>query len=138
MVDTIEYDTTVSNEYIYNLYGALVLKKCVCEGYAKAFQYLMNQIGIDNVIAIGTATNSNNQTENHAWNYVNLDGSWYAIDVTWDDPVIIGGGRLSNKTRYQYFLKGSNTLFKNHIESNTFTEGGQEFTYPTLSVYDYE
>lgn len=138
MIDTIEYDTTLLEDNIYNMYGALVAKKSVCEGYAKAFQYLMNQIGIDNVIAIGTATNSNNQTENHAWNYVNLNGNWYAIDVTWDDPVIIGGGRLSNKTRYQYFLKGSNTLFKNHIESNTFTEGGQEFTYPTLSVSDYE
>ena len=138
LIDTIEYDTTLLEDNIYNMYGALVSKKSVCEGYAKAFQYLMNEIGIDNVIAIGTATNSNNQTENHAWNYVNLDGSWYAIDVTWDDPVIIGGGRLSNKTRYQYFLKGSNTLFKNHIESNTFTEGGQEFTYPTLSIYDYE
>ena len=138
LIDTIEYDTTLLEDNIYNIYGALVSKKCVCEGYAKAFQYLMNQIGIDNVIAIGTAINSNNQTENHAWNYVNLDGSWYAIDVTWDDPVIIGGGKLSQKTRYQYFLKGSNTLFRNHLESSTFTEGGQEFRYPTLNIYDYE
>ena len=138
LIDTIEYDTTLLQDNIYNMYGALVKKESVCEGYAKAFQYLMNQIGIDNVIAIGTATNSNNQTENHAWNYVNLNGNWYAIDVTWDDPVIIGGGKLSQKMRYQYFLKGSNTLFKNHVESNTFTEGGQEFTYPTLSVTDYE
>ena len=138
LIDNIDYDTTVLQSNIYNIYGALVSKKCVCEGYAKAFQYLMNELEIDNTIVIGTATNSNNETENHAWNYVKLDGNWYAIDVTWDDPVIIGGGKLSDKSRYQYFLRGSSTFYQNHVESNTFTEGGQWFTYPTLSVNDYD
>ena len=138
LIDNIEYDTTVLEKNIYNIYGALVSKKCVCEGYAKAFQYLMNELEIENVIVIGTATNSNGETENHAWNYVKLDDSWYAVDVTWDDPLIIGGGELSDKSRYQYFLKGSSTFNQNHVEANTFTEGGQSFTYPTLSEKDYE
>lgn len=138
LIDNIEYDSTLLADNIYNLYGALVSKKCVCEGYAKAFQYLMNEVGIDNAIVIGTATNSNNETENHAWNYVNFNGNWYAVDVTWDDPIIVGGGKLSKKSRYQYFLKGSNTIYKNHTPSGKFTEGGQLFTYPTLSVGDYE
>lgn len=138
LIDSIEYDTTLLQSNIYNIYGALVNKKCVCEGYAKAFQYLMNEIGIDNVLVIGTGTNSNNETENHAWNYIKLENNWYGIDVTWDDPIMIGGGKPSNKTRYQYFLKGSASFNKNHIESNTFTEGGQSFQYPTLSIYDYK
>ena len=138
LIDTIDYDRTVSANNIYDIYGALVNKVCVCEGYAKAFQYLMNQVEIENAIVIGVGTNSNGNTENHAWNYVKLDGNWYAVDVTWDDPIIVGGGKLSNKSRYQYFLKGSETMNQNHTESKTFTTGGQEFTYPVLSEKDYK
>lgn len=138
LVDSIEYDSTLSRENIYDIYGALVLRECVCEGYAKAFQYLMNEIGIDNVIVIGTGTNSNGQTENHAWNYVKLNDNWYAIDVTWDDPILIGTGKLSEKSKYKYFLKGSNTMSQNHVASGKFTDAGQVFTYPTLSETDYE
>lgn len=135
--DTIEYDSTISKEHIYNIYGALVSKESVCEGYAKAFQYLMNEAGIDNVIVIGTGTNSKGETENHAWNYVKLENTWYAVDVTWDDPILIGKGTLPKKTKYQYFLKGSKTMNQNHVASGKFTEGGYVFKYPTLSVDDY-
>lgn len=138
LVDTIEYETTETDSNIYNIYGALVSKKCVCEGYAKAFQYLMNQAGVENVIVIGTGTNSRGDNENHAWNYVKLNEKWYAIDVTWDDPIIIGGGNLTTKLKYKYFLLGATAFYKNHVESTTFTEGGQIFKYPTLSLNDYK
>lgn len=138
LVDTIEYDSTTSLDNIYNIYGALIGKKCVCEGYAKAFQYLMSGTGIDNTIVIGTGTNSKGKTENHAWNYVKLNGKWYAVDTTWDDPIIIGNGKLPLKSKYQYFLKGSNTMNQNHFISGKFTDAGQMFSYPELSVDDYE
>ena len=138
LIDTIEYEEDLSQNNIYDIYGALVSKKCVCEGYAKAFQYLMNEIGIENTIVIGTGTNSKNETESHAWNYVTLDGKWYAVDVTWDDPIITGGGKLTKKSRYQYFLKGSNTMSENHFPSGKFTQDGQTFEYPELSVEDYK
>lgn len=136
--DTINYEATISKNNIYDIYGALVLRECVCEGYAKAFQYIMNEVGIDNVIVIGTGTNSMGKTENHAWNYVKLDKKWYAVDVTWDDPVLIGDGIIPEKSKYKYFLKGSKTMNENHFISGKFTDGGQTFTYPTLSVEDYE
>ncbi len=138
LVDSIEYDSSISKNHIYDIYGALVSRECVCEGYAKAFQYLMNECGIDNVIVIGTGTNSNNQTESHAWNYVKLDNNWYAVDVTWDDPILIGGGKLPEKSKYKYFLKGSTTMNENHTPSGKFTDAGQIFTYPILSEEDYE
>ena len=138
LVDTIEYETTLQKNNIYNIYGALVDKTCVCEGYAKAFQYFMNELGIDNAIVIGTGENSKKEIENHAWNYVKLNGKWYAVDTTWDDPVLVGGGQITSKMKYQYFLKGSTTMNKNHTTSGQFTEGGETFTYPTLSVNDYE
>ena len=138
LIDSIEYDSTISKDNIYNIYGALVSRVCVCEGYAKAFQYLMNELGIDNVIVIGTGTNSNGQTESHAWNYVKLNDKWYAVDVTWDDPIVIGNGTLPEKTKYQYFLKGSITMNQNHVTSGKFTDAGQVFTYPRLNTEDYE
>ena len=137
LVDTIEYDSTISKNNIYDIYGALVLRECVCEGYAKAFQYIINEVGIDNVIVIGTGTNSMGKTENHAWNYVNINEKWYAIDTTWDDPIIVGGGKLTNTIRYRYFLKGSSTMNKNHFISTKFTSGGQDFEFPKLSITDY-
>lgn len=137
LVDTIEYDQTFVEKNIYNIYGALVSKTCVCEGYAKASQYLLNEAGLENVIITGTATNSDGKTENHAWNYVNIDEKWYAIDTTWDDPIIVGGGKLTNTIRYRYFLKGSSTMNKNHFISTKFTSGGQDFEFPKLSITDY-
>ena len=138
LIDNIEYEEDLTQSNVYDIYGALVKKRCVCEGYAKAFQYLMNEIGIENTIVIGTGTNSKNRTENHAWNYVKLNGQWYAVDVTWDDPIITGGGWLTNKSRYKYFLKGANTMNENHKPSGRFTPDGQLFTYPELSIEDYE
>lgn len=138
LIDSIEYENDLTQNNIYDIYGALVNKRCVCEGYAKAFQYLMSEAGIENTIVIGTGTNSRNETESHAWNYVKLDEQWYAVDVTWDDPILGEGGRLTNQARYQYFLKGSKTMNGNHVPSGRFTEGGQVFTYPEISIEDYE
>ena len=138
LVDTISYDSSLSKPYIYNIYGALVEKLCVCEGYARSMKYLLDSLDIPCTIVIGKGTNSEGQTENHAWNYVQVDGKWYAIDATWDDPVIIGNGTLNGAYKYQYFLKGSNEISKDHTPSSTFTDGGKEFTYPVLSFENYE
>lgn len=44
----------------------------------------MDLLDIECVTVEGTAYNG---TEDHAWNMVRLDGDWYCVDVTWDDPV---------------------------------------------------
>ena len=139
LVDSINYDQTTSRTNTYNLYGALVEKECVCEGYAKALKYLLNEAGINSVVVLGTGTNSNGQTENHAWNYVSINGNWYAIDATWDDPVIQGGGiNIPAMYKYKYFMKGSYTINSDHIPNGQFTDGGKVFTYPSLSASDYD
>lgn len=137
LVDNLSYDQTLSGRNIYNLYGALVNKSCVCEGYAKAFKYLLDEAGIDSVMVIGTGTNSKGETENHAWNYVAISGNWYAVDTTWDDPVIQGGGILTSSHKYKYYLKGYTSISKDHITNGQFTSGGQIFSYPTLCNNDY-
>ena len=137
LIDSVEYDTTLSNPDIYNIYGALVSKLSVCEGYAKSYKYLMDALGIPCVIVIGTGTNSSGQSENHAWNYVQINNIWYGIDTTWDDPVVIGGGRPTQTARYQYFLKGENTLNKDHFPNGQFTQGGNTYSFPSLSKNDF-
>ena len=137
LVDNIEYDTSISKSNIYDVYGALINRVCVCEGYARAFKYIMDDMQIPCVLVIGKATNSKGETENHAWNYVNLNGSWYAIDTTWDDPVVLNGGKASYSSRYKYFLKGASTMNVDHTPSGQFTENGKVFNYPTLSESDY-
>lgn len=64
-------------------YGALVLGKGICYGYADSFQLLMDLLGIECITVDGTGNASGNP---HSWNMVCLDGLWYCVDVTWDDP----------------------------------------------------
>lgn len=136
IINNTEYDTTISKQNIYNIYGTLVNKQSVCEGYAKSFKYIMDELGISCTLVIGRATNSEGKNENHAWNYVNLDGTWYAIDTTWDDP-ISATGWVSESSKYKYFLKGSIDMSKDHNPSGQFSEGGKIFNYPSISENNY-
>ena len=137
LVDNINYESSLSKENIYNIYGALVSRECVCEGYARAFKYLLDELNIPCIMVIGTGTNSQGETENHAWNYVQLNGNWYAVDTTWDDPVVIGGGNASEESRYKYFLVGREIIDQDHSPSGQFTEGGKIFSYPNVTYESY-
>lgn len=71
LCNTVVYQET--GEDSHSAYGALINKTAVCEGYALAFQKIMDTMGIPCFVATG------NQ---HAWNVVQVDGQWYHIDVT--------------------------------------------------------
>ena len=138
LIKAIEYDTNETTIEPYSIYGALTQGKAVCEGYARSFKYIMDELEIPCVLVSGTATNSNGITEAHAWNYVLLNGDWYAIDVTWDDPIIIGEGTVSEDTNYKYFLKGANTFLITHTPDGYLSQNSIEFKFPTLNNNDYE
>lgn len=70
-----------------NPYGLLVKGVGVCLGYATTFQLIMDALDIECLTVHGYA---HSWEEDHAWNLVRLDGDWYAVDVTWDDPVFTG------------------------------------------------
>ena len=114
-------------------YGDLINEELNIQLGTKYFKYLMDGLGIPCVLVIGTGTNSEGQTEDHAWNYVEVDGKWYAVDTTWDDPIIKGNGTIPSNVKYKYFLKGEQEFNKDHTPSGYFTQGGKLFTYPTLS-----
>ena len=65
----------------YSAYGALVLKKAVCNGYAEGMKLLCDLSGVTCKMISGTADG-----EKHAWNLIKLDKEWYHADLTWDDP----------------------------------------------------
>ena len=87
------YDVTYSASMNHSAYGNLVLGTSVCDGYTKLLQYLLCRCGIL------TTTLSGYSGENHSWNVVCLDGEWYMVDPTWDDPV----GQEVGKSIHTYF-----------------------------------
>ncbi len=85
IIDHAQYDYDGLESDAYGLwqtaYGCLVQGRSVCEGYADAFQLVMQQLGIPcGCVSGDTAEGA------HAWNWVELGGTYYWIDVTWDDP----------------------------------------------------
>ena len=137
LVNMLQYDTTLSRPNTHNIYGALIEKKVVCEGYAKSLKYILDALNIPCILVGGTATNSKGKTESHMWNYVQINGKWYGIDPTWDDPIIVGGNS-KNTIRHDYLCKGSLVFNKSHVVSNTISEKGIKFKVPTLSAKNYK
>lgn len=137
LVDTITYDETLNRTNTRNIYGALIEKQVVCEGYAKALKYVLDAIDIPCVLVSGTATNTDGQTEAHMWNYVQIGENWYAVDSTWNDPAIVGGGNPTGAMKTAYLCKGQTTMQKDHIAEGKVSQRGMTFTYPTLSMQDY-
>ena len=78
---------------VFTIEGTLVEGKAVCQGYALAYQYLLNKVGIESKYVASSAMN-------HGWNLVKIFGRWYHVDVTWDDPVWDQLGQV----KHQYFL----------------------------------
>lgn len=81
-------------------YSALVNGKTVCAGYARAFQYLMHQLGIPCYYCTGYSG------ENHAWNIIYLYGEYYNVDLTWDD---------TEPATYRYFNKTDQDYETTHV-----------------------
>lgn len=98
------YDTASNIQTIsHTAYGALLNSKAVCDGYSKAAKLLFNECGID----AGIVTSD---SMNHAWNYIKMNGYYYFLDITWDDPV-----PETYISRYSYFNRNSNEMVKgNH------------------------
>ena len=78
--------------------GALLEGEATCEGYAQALTLLYRMAGVPCGIIVGDATDSNGQTERHAWNIADIDG-YSLIDATWNDQ-----DRLGLNTHWYYGL----------------------------------
>ena len=88
----------------HNAAGSLLDGRAVCEGYSNAFDLLCYLSGIECLCINGEGNGGG-----HAWNKVKIDGQWYNIDVTWDDPV-----STRPVLRYDYFLVSDSALARDH------------------------
>lgn len=106
----VEYINQRSNSYAYayNLVGALLKQKCVCEGFAKAMKYLCDQIGIECYVINGIGNNMQDSGP-HAWNIVNIDGCYQHVDVTWDNQFMD-----DNFPLYAYLNLDDKTISRDH------------------------
>jgi len=81
-----------------NAYGVLYENYGICSGYTDAMALFLNYYDIPNYKVI---------SENHVWNAVLLDGVWYHLDLTWDDPIMDTGEEVLDHT---YFLVTTDEL----------------------------
>ncbi|MCL2023295.1 MAG: hypothetical protein FWG82_02875 [Oscillospiraceae bacterium] len=94
-------------------YGALVLGRASCEGYARGMKLLLEELGIENVLLTGNATNRSGRTEAHMWNLVLIDGLWYHLDPTWNDVE-------NDEIRYDYFNLNDEEIGISHDISDSW------------------
>ncbi len=97
LMGLVEYD--VAAPMNQSAYSALVGGRSVCAGYARAFQYIMQELGVPCYYCTGYAG------EDHAWNIVKIDGVYRNVDVTWDD---------TEEPTYNYFNKTDRELAATH------------------------
>lgn len=98
LIERISYHADA--EMNQSAYSALVNGETVCAGYSRAFQYILQQLGIPCYYCTGYAG------ESHAWNIVALEDGYYNVDTTWDDT---DGGN------YNYFNKSDEDYANSHI-----------------------
>lgn len=98
----------------------------VCEGYSKAFQYLMDHtqrfVDAGIVSKLVTSTKLVDGNDNgHMWNVVTIDGKNYIVDVTWYD-------NDSDSYNDSYLLGGQATV-------DADTEGYHTYDQDTTDFY---
>ena len=124
-------ESSVDGKYADSIYGALVDKKALCEGYAKAFSYLCNLSGIENMIVTGYTG------VDHMWNMVKLNGSWYHIDIGWDQPAEALKAQYPDLILYQYFLV-DDAVIQNNRSINNYLCSPPDAEADTMNYFVYE
>ncbi|MGN0334188.1 MAG: S-layer homology domain-containing protein [Lachnospiraceae bacterium] len=115
----------------------------VCESYARAMKVLCDRSGIPCVLVDGYAGDGESGG-NHMWNYVEVDGAWYAVDVTWNDPLGGEEGAVSGYENEDYLLVGSDTVIgtlkfivSHPVGNVVFTDGVSFINGPVLCKDGY-
>lgn len=90
IINNCQYDLQYKYTQSDHAYGVFFNKYARCSGYSRAFMMLCQLAGVRAMNVIGQAVGSSGAPEDHMWSRVYADGSWYNVDVTFDDPVTTG------------------------------------------------
>ncbi len=116
-------------EFVDTSYGALVNGKALCGGYAKAFKAVMDRLNVPCVLVQGSSRSTGSEAYvAHMWNYVRVEGMWYAVDVTWND---------TSEKHEEWLLVGEQTMSIDHITDGVISSSNFELKYPALKPFNY-
>lgn len=110
-----EYDAT---EPARDVYSFIKTGTGVCQSYTYVYELLLSAVGIESTFA-------SSDEMNHIWNIVKIDGEWYHVDLTWDDPI----GGAPGEAHHDFFLMSDEEIFaksKKHYGWISYCECGSK------------
>ncbi len=114
LINNTEYNKAADNNQ--NICSVFLQGESVCQGYAKAMQYMLHKMDMQAFLVTGF-TNG----ERHAWNLVKVNGQYYYTDPTWGDAsyfyngeTVDANGTYSPQINYDYFLVTTDEITRTH------------------------
>ena len=135
IIENCVYDMSESELVRSSVYGVLVNGLAACEGYSRTAKLLFDEAGIESALVSGVSTDLDGTEGLHMWNAVKINGDFYYLDCTWDDPVSDDGTEVES---YSYFNLTTKMMSKTHsdfsynficidTEENYFVKTGRLF-----------